>query len=60
MFTNVYYDRRKSKIHLWEYIKGEKLYSVIDWVPYVYIPTKNNTSTKDIYGNNVIKKKFRS
>lgn len=58
MFKNVYYDRQNSQIHLWEQFNNENLYSVIDWVPYVFIPSKNKTAIKSIDGDYVLKKKF--
>jgi len=42
---------------LWEQIDGERLYTEIPWVPYVYIPT-NKSDIKNIYGRPVAKKTF--
>jgi len=36
MFRNVYYDTRKSKICLWDQVRGKNVYTSINWVPYVY------------------------
>lgn len=60
MFKNVHYDTKSNQIHLWEQIKGENLYSKIDWVPYVYVPSKRNTNTKTIFGDSVVRKKFKN
>lgn len=48
MFKNIWYDYRKSQIHLWEQIKGENLYSVINYVPYFFVPDKSGM-IKSIY-----------
>ncbi|MFW6130948.1 MAG: DNA polymerase domain-containing protein, partial [Atribacterota bacterium] len=58
MFKNVYFDKFKGKIHLWEQIKGENFYQVIDWMPYVWLMTKTGSNFSDIYGNKVIRKTF--
>jgi DNA polymerase elongation subunit (family B) len=59
-FRNVYYDKKNNQIHLWETVKGERLYSIHDWIPYVYVPTDKNTNIKSINDNNVVKKSFRN
>jgi DNA polymerase elongation subunit (family B) len=67
MFKNVYYDKRNNKIHLWEELNGEQLYSLIDWVPYVFVDEKvdvnkrnldSNIEYKCIEGTSVKKVKF--
>lgn len=60
MFTNVHYDTRSNQIHLWEQIKGEKLYSRIDWVPYVFVPSDRTTNTKTIFGDYAVRKRFNN
>ncbi len=60
MYRNIHYNTYNNQIHLWETINGERQYSVIDWVPYVYINTPDNikNTTKSIYGDDVIRKRF--
>lgn len=61
MLRNVYFDSYKNKIHLWETIKNERKYSVIDYVPYVYIENRDDTSLiKSIFGQGVQKKRFKT
>lgn len=59
MFINVYYNTKKSKIHLWEEIKGKKFYDEIDWVPYCFV-NNSNGDYQTIYGDLVSKKHFKS
>jgi DNA polymerase elongation subunit (family B) len=40
MYKNIYYDKKKNLIHLWEQINGEDLYTKIDWTPYVFLHKK--------------------
>jgi DNA polymerase elongation subunit (family B) len=56
-FVNVHYDTRKSKMHLWEEIKGRRFYDCVEWVPYVYLRS-SNSPIKTIYGETVTKKEF--
>ena len=35
-FLNVYYEKKRSKIHIWEEFKGKRFYDEIDWVPYLF------------------------
>ena len=59
MFKNVYYDTRKSVIHLWEQINGENLYDTIEWTPYLFLPSKDeDADAKTIFGTSVAKKSF--
>ncbi len=61
MFKNVYYDTRKSMIHLWEQIDGEDLYDTFEWTPYLFIPSKEDDKDADtIFGKPVSKKTFNS
>jgi len=59
MFKNVFYNNKKSVIHLWEQINGKDMYTQIDWVPYVYLPFQNS-NIKTIDGINVRKKEFNT
>lgn len=43
--TNIFYDTKRSRIHLWETLDGERFYDLIDWVPYVYVPDENGETT---------------
>ena len=36
MFKNIYFDTKKSTIHLWEQFSGQDSYTEIPWVPYVF------------------------
>lgn len=61
MFRNVFYDTRASKIHLWEQVKGENLYTEINWTPYVFVPcNEDQAMVKTIDGLNAVKKEFDS
>jgi len=57
MFKNVYYDTRRSEMHLWEQINGEDLETTIPWTPYVYMPSKQS-KIKTIFGKPVYRKTF--
>lgn len=59
MFRNIYFDNRKNKIHLWETINGERTYSEIDWVPYVYVPSLQG-DTLSIFGDPCARRDFRN
>lgn len=61
MFKNSYYSTRESKIHLWEQVNGEDLYTSFEWVPYVYVPARGRqTNIRTIEGEPVLKKEFSS
>jgi len=57
MFRNIFYDTKKSTIHLWETIKGERLYTSIPFVPYIFVKTKESDITS-VEGTPVTKKMF--
>ena len=57
MYRNVYYDSRKSKIHIWETFKGENLYDTFAWVPYCY-EYNDDGSVKTIDGRKAKKITF--
>lgn len=59
MFKNVYYDTRRSEIHLWETVKGQDLYTCIPWVPYVFV-TSSDSAIRTIDGITVEKKYFNT
>ncbi len=59
MFKNCFYSSRKSTVHLWEQVNGEDLYTKIDWVPYVFVPSADG-DIKSIDGKTVTKKEFNS
>jgi len=54
MFTNIYYDTKKSTIHLWE---ENGKHTKHKWVPYVFVEG-NGDSVKTIDGKSVVKKEF--
>ena len=58
MFKNIYYNTVSSKIHLWEQTNGKDSYSVIPWVPYVFVKT-NKSNIHTIDGAPVVKKSFK-
>jgi DNA polymerase elongation subunit (family B) len=61
MFINCYYDHKRSTMHLWEQIKGEKFYDKINWVPYVYEPVDTvDDAIHSIDGKAVSKKTFNT
>ena len=39
MYVNCHFDKKYSKIHLWEYIGDKREYSELDWVPYIFMQT---------------------
>ena len=57
-FRNVYYDKRKNKIHLWHTVKDERFYDVIDWVPYVWLKTTEANATATSPNNIPVEKKL--
>lgn len=58
-FTNVFYDTKNSRVHLWEKENGKRKHNIIDWVPYVFIPNPQEESNiKTIQGMPVSKKEF--
>lgn len=59
MLTNIYYDQRNSKIHLWESIKGKRFHDVIDWAPFVFLKSPKETDIKTIDGIPVGKRNFQ-
>lgn len=59
-FRNVYYDKKKNQIHLWYTVKGKRTYDVYNWVPYVYTIVHKKTNITSIYGENVVRKKFKN
>jgi len=59
MFINCHYDYRASTMHVWEYIKGERIYDKVIWVPYIYKKTVNS-DIHTIDGKPVKKIEFRS
>jgi DNA polymerase elongation subunit (family B) len=61
MFKNIWYNTKKSQIHLWEQINGEDLYTEIPWTPYVFLPSKKEEAdVKTIFGKDVKKQSFSS
>lgn len=59
MFKNCFYNTKDSTIHLWEQIDGNDLYTEIDWVPYVYVPSKES-DIKTITGKQVVRRDFNN
>ena len=53
MFKNVFYDTKRSIIHVWD----EAGHSEKEWVPYIYIPGGDG-STKNLAGEPVHKRSF--
>lgn len=58
MYTNTWYDTRKSVMHLWEIKDGVKEHSQHEWVPFIYEPTEDETIVKSIFGDYVCRKDF--
>jgi len=48
---NIFYDKKKNKIHLWEQISGENFYNIIDWTPYVFLHNDKLRSTTTKYSS---------
>lgn len=59
MFKNIYYDSRKSVMHLFDQVKGRNGHTEIDFVPYVFIDDENG-EFKSIEGTSVSKKTFKN
>lgn len=59
MFRSAFYDTKKSVMHLWETINGERTYTYYDWVPYIFVRT-HESEIKTLDGNPVVKKEFRN
>jgi DNA polymerase elongation subunit (family B) len=61
MFINAFYDTKRSIMHLFEQVEGEKEthHDEIPWTPYVFLPSKES-DIKTIYGKSVHKKTFDS
>jgi len=51
MFNDVWYNTRTNKIHLFEIIGNDRLYSEIDWVPYLFEKTSDPSDIKTIEGD---------
>lgn len=59
MFCNVFYDSRKSMIHIWTKVKGHNDYDCEKFVPYVFVEDEEGT-VKSIDGKLMSKKTFDS
>jgi DNA polymerase elongation subunit (family B) len=47
-------------VRLWEQIKGQNLYTDIDWAPYVFLPTSGEVDIKSIFDQPMVKKTFNT
>ena len=55
MFSNIFYDALRSRIHLWEYIKGKRQHTVHDIKHEYYVPDETKQSPiQDIYGRSMM------
>ena len=59
-FVNCYYEVRRSTMHLWEEHGGQRMYNQIQWVPYCFFRSPDETEIKTIYGESVTQKQFRT
>lgn len=59
MFCNIFYDLRKSMIHIWTKVKGHNDYDCEKFVPYVFVEDEEGT-VKSIDGKLMSKKTFDS
>lgn len=59
MFRNIFYENKRSTIHLWETINGKRIYSTYEWVPYIFVPDDNG-DIKTIDGKRTKKVEFQS
>ena len=59
MFSSIYYDAKANKIHLWEFINGQKTYGEYDYVSYCYIYDNNGEYT-DLTGKKCKRKEFNN
>ena len=63
MYTNSWYDTRRSVMHLWEIVDGKKKHSQHNWVPFCFAPTDDHNPeavTKSIFGDTVKKLTFET
>lgn len=55
MFSNIYYDARHSRVHLWEYLDKKRVHTTHDIKHEYYIIDETNQSpVQDIYGRSML------
>jgi len=61
MFNRIFYDRKKSQIHLWETINGKRLHHTYEFEHDYYIEDPSgNSDFIDIFGKHVVPRKAPS
>jgi DNA polymerase elongation subunit (family B) len=60
VYTNTFYDNRRSQMHLWEMVDGKKEHTIHDWVPFCYVPVEENKVIKSIFGDFVERRNFET
>lgn len=58
-FSNIFYDYKTGKIHLWEYLNGAREHVEEEYKPYCYL-YDNNGEFRDINGKKCKKKEFET
>jgi DNA polymerase elongation subunit (family B) len=59
MYRNIYYDYKKSIIHLWTWSEdGERVKIEVDFEPFLYVEDKNIQDATSIFGTNLKKMSF--
>lgn len=59
MYKNAHYDMKRSRMYVWDQYDGVNDYSIVDWVPYVFVPDEDGR-IKTIDGKTVTKKDFNT
>ena len=59
MYRNIYYDYKKSIIHLWTWSEdGERVKIETEFEPFLYLEDKNIKDATSIFGTNLKKMSF--
>jgi len=59
-YRNIYYDIKKSEVHLWTWDKdGNRVKAITTYEPFLYIEDKDAADAKSIFGSNLKKIKFK-
>ena len=60
-WRNIYYDGKNREMHLWTWNKnGERIETVTEFEPYLYIESENGTDAKSIFNTSLKKLSFKN
>lgn len=60
-WRNIYYDGKSGEMHLWTWNKnGERIETVTEFEPYLYIESENGTDAKSIFNTSLKKLSFKN